>query len=42
MINRRWSQDDLNYSTGEDDWNTEKCLRDQKRLAITQTPVKDN
>ena len=40
--NKRTSGDLLNYNIIENDQNTEKSSGDLRRLAVTQTPVKDN
>ena len=39
---RRTSGDHPNYSVVENGQNTEKCSGDLRRLAVTQTPVKDH
>ena len=39
---RRASGDHPNYSIGENCQNTEKSPGDLRRLAVTQTPVKDH
>ena len=36
------SEDHPNYSIAKIDQNTEKCPRDVRRLAVTQTPVKES
>ena len=38
---RRTSRDHLNYNIIENGQNTEKSLGDLRRLALTQTPVKN-
>ena len=38
---RRTSGDHLNYSIIENDQNTDKSAGDLRRLAVTQTPVKN-
>ncbi len=40
--NWRTSGDHPNYSTVENNQNTEKSPGDLRRLAVTQTPVKDH
>ena len=40
--NKRTSLDHLNYSIVEIGQNTEKSPEDLRRLAVTQTPVKDH
>ena len=40
--NKRKSGDYPNYSINENDQNTEKSPGDFRRLAVTQTPVKDH
>ena len=40
--NWRMCRDHSNYSNAEVGQNTEKCSGDLRRLAVTQTPVKDH
>ena len=42
IVNQRKNQDYPNYRIGEFSQNTEKCPGDLRRLAVTQTPVKDH
>ena len=42
LENKRTSRDNSNYGLDEIGWNIEKSPGDLRRLAITQTPVKNH